>query len=174
MATELFRSRDLIVFSKGTTFTVDVTETVAVQGWQGGLGFQWVPPVGDQMLAAISDGLYGGFALFGSDESADQFVSSTRNQPTYRYVVLGAGGWLIATSGYEKYTYASRVGPGPLVPLVYTASDRLVFSLNGKWTREDEWSLSGDPRAPNKYYIGFVVQRPVPERNDYLTIQVSI
>jgi len=174
MAAELFRSRDLIVFFKGTTFTVDVPETTAVGGWQGGQGFQWAPPVGDQMLAKVSDGLYGGFALWGSDESADQFVSSTRNQPTYRYVVLGAGGWLIATSGYEKYTYASRVGPGPLVSISYVPSDRLVFSLRGLWTKEDEWSLSGDPRAPNDYYIGFVAQKPVHERNDYLTIQVSI
>jgi len=78
------------------------------------------------------------------------------------------------TSGYEKYTYASRVGPGPLVSISYVPSDRLVFSLRGLWTKEDEWSLSGDPRAPNDYYIGFVAQKPVHERNDYLTIQVSI
>lgn len=173
MATELFRSRDLIVFFKGATITVAVTEADAVTGWQGGQGFQWVLPAGDELLASVSDGLYGGFALWGSDESADEFTSMTRNQPTYRFVVLGAGGWIIATSSYEKYTYASRQ-VGPLVPITYAPSDRLVFSLRGRWTKEDEWSLSGDPRAPNTYFIGFVAQKPVPERNDYLTIQVSI
>jgi hypothetical protein len=174
MAAELFRSRDLIVFFKGATITVDVTETDSVQGWRGGQGFQWAPPLGDQLLATVSDGLYGGFALWGSDEEADEFTSMTRNQPTYRFVVLGAGGWLIATSSYERYTYASRTGPGPLVPITYAPSDRLVFSLRGFFTKEDEWTLSGDPRAPNNYYIAFVAQKPTPERNDYLTLQVSI
>jgi hypothetical protein len=171
---ELAHYRDVIVYFKGSTFTVDVPQVIATQGWIGGQGFQWVPPVGDQLLASISDGLYGGFALWGSDESSDQFTGMTRNQPTYRYVVLGAGGWLIATRAYEQYTYASRIGPGPLVPLVYQASDRLVFSLRGFWTREDEWTLSGDPRAPNSYFIGFVAQRPTPGRDNFMTIQTSI
>jgi hypothetical protein len=171
---EIFRTRDVIVFFKGATITVDVTEAVAASGWRGGQGFQWVPPVGDQLLVSTSDGLYGGFALWGSNESSDEFVATTRNQPTYRYVVLGAGGWLIATTSFEKYTYASRTGGGPLVPIVYNASDRLVFSLQGMWTKEDEWSLSGDSRAPNTYYIGFVAQKPTPARNNYMTIQISI
>jgi hypothetical protein len=171
---EIFRTRDVIVFFKGATVTVDVPQATATAGWQGGQGFQWVPPVGDQLLATISDGLYGGFALWGSDESSDQFTGMTRNQPTYRYVVLGAGGWMISTTSYEKYTYASRTFGGPLVPIVYSASDRLVFSLRGFFTREDEWTLSGDPRAPNNYFIAFVVQKPTPERNAFMTIQVSI
>jgi hypothetical protein len=101
-------------------------------------------------------------------------VATTRNQPTYRYVVLMAGGWMIATLNFEKYTYASRTGGGPLVPISYTASDRLVLSLNGLLTKEDEWTLAGDPRAPNNYYIAFVAQAPIPERNNYMTVQVSI
>jgi hypothetical protein len=88
--------------------------------------------------------------------------------------VLGAGGWLISTLAYEKYTYLSRMGPGPLVPIEYHASDRLVFSLRGYWTTEDEWTLSGDPRAPNNYYIGFVAQAPSAATSGYMTIQVSI
>jgi hypothetical protein len=174
MAAELFRTRDVIVFFKGATLTVDVTNAASVAGWKGGQGFQWAPPTGDQLLATTSDGLYGGFALWGSDETADGYVATTLNQPTYRYVVLGAGGWLIATTSYERYTYASRIGPGPLVPITYAPSDRLVFSLRGYFTKEDEWTLSGDPRAPNNYFIAFVAQKPVPERNNYLTIQVSI
>lgn len=171
---EIFRTRDVIVFFKGPTFTVEVTDAVASQGWQGGQGFQWVPPNGDRLVAGISDGLYGGFALFGSDEDSDLFTSMTKNQPFYKYVVLGASGWLISTSTYERYTYASRIGGGPLVPIVYNPSDRLVFSLSGKFTKEDEWTLSGDPRAPNDYFIGFVSQRPIPARNGFLTVQVSI
>lgn len=174
MPAELFRTRDVIVFFKGATITVDVTAAAAVSGWRGGQGFQWAPPNGDQLLATPSDGLYGGFALWGSDEPADEFVATTRNQPAYRYTVLGAGGWLIATSSYERYTYASRTFGGPLVPIVYAPSDRLVFSLRGFFTKEDEWTLSGDPRAPNTYFIAFVAQKPVPDRNNYLTIQVSI
>jgi hypothetical protein len=87
---------------------------------------------------------------------------------------LGAGGWMISTSTYEKYTYLSRIGLGPLVPIVYTESDRLLFSLRGYWTNEDEWTLSGDPRAPNGYYIGFLSQIPSVITSDYMTIQVGI
>lgn len=168
------RSRDVIVLFKGATITVDVTDQDASEGWVGGQGFQWTPPSGDGLLATKSDGLYGGFALWGSNESSDEFVGSTRNQPIYKYVVLGAGGWLISTPNFEKYTYASRTGGGPLVPISYSASDRLVFSLRGLFTKEDEWTLSGDPRAPNLYYIGFVAQLATSARNGYMTIQVSI
>lgn len=171
---EIFRTRDVIVFVKGTTFTVPVTPRAATLGWQGGLFFQWTQPVGDQMLVDLSDGLYGGFALFGSSESSDQFTSMTGNQPAYQYVTLGAGGWLIATTAFEKYTYLSRTGGGPLVPIDYHASDRLLISLRGFLTKEDEFTLSGDPRAPNNYFISFLAQRPIPERNNYMTVQISV
>lgn len=172
--TGIARTRDVIVFFKGATLTVDVTEGDAANGWVGGQGFQWAPTSQDRLLATRSDGLYGGLALWGSNEVSDDYVASTRNQPTYQYVVLMAGGWMIATPHFEKYTYASRVGGGPLVPLVYQASDRLVLSLNGLLTKQDEWTQAGDPRAPNNYYIAFVVQTPTPARNGYMTVQVSI
>jgi len=171
---EVFRTRDVIVFFKGVTITVDVTETDARQGWRGGQGFQWANTTQDRLMATKSDGYYGGFALWGSDEASDDFTAMTRNQPVYRFVVLGAGGWLISTANYERYTYASRTGGGPLEPITYNPSDRLVFSLSGLWTNEDEWTLSGDLRAPNQFYVGFVTQRPIPERNGHLGIQVSI
>jgi hypothetical protein len=97
----------------------------------------------------------------------------TRNQPAYQFATVGAGGWIIMTTSYEKYTWNSRQS-GPLVPLTYTASDRLVFSLRGYWTIEDEWTLSNDLRKPNNYYIGFVMQAPTSSTEGYLTIQVSI
>lgn len=171
---EIFRTRDVVVFFKGVTVTVDVTEADARDGWLGGQGFQWADATEDRLLATKSDGLYGGFALWGSDESSDEFTAMTRNQPAYRFVVLGAGGWRISTANYERYTYASRTGGGPLVPITYLPSARLVFSLRGLWTIEDEWSLSGDPRGSNSYYIGFVTQKPTAERNWHLGVQVSI
>lgn len=171
---EIFRTRDVVIFAKGDTFTLDVDNPSALSGWKGGQGFQYTPAVGDNILVTLSDGYYAGFALWGSDESSDEFTALTRNQPTYKFAVLGAGGWIIATTSFEQYTYLSRTGGGPLVPIVYNASDRLVFSLRGFWTKEDEWTLSGDLRAPNNYFIGFVVQAPTPARNNYMTIQVSI
>lgn len=170
---EIFRNRDVIVFGKGDTFTVNVDDSLVATGWAGGSGAQYKASTADELLVEQSDGLYAGFLLWGSDEVPDDFTAMTRNQPTYKFAVVGAGGWLIATTSYEKYTYASRLA-GPLVPLVYSASDRLVFSLRGFWTKEDEWTLAADPRAPNDYFIGYVAQVPTPERNDFMTIQVAI
>lgn len=168
--TEQFRTRNCVVLLKGDTYPVTVNANMATNGWQGGQGIQWVASTKDEFLVTYSDGLYAGFALWGSDEPSDEFTAMTRNQPAYQFTTAGAGGWIIMTTTYEKYTWQSRQ-VGPLVPITYNASDRLVFSLRGYWSVEDEWSLSGDPRAPNNYFIGFVVQSPV---NGYLTIQVSI
>jgi len=171
---EALRDRDVIISFKGVTITVDVTEQDARNGWLGGQGFQWAATTEDRLLATKTDGIPAGFALWGSDESSDEFTANTRNQPVYRFVVLGASGWIISTVAYEKYTYASRTGGGPLVPLTYNPSDRLVFSLRGLWTVEDEWTLSGDPRGPNEHYSGSVTQKPTVERNWHLGVQVSI
>jgi hypothetical protein len=168
---EIFRTRDLVLFSKGPTYTVEVPDSLT--SWKGGQVFNWTQPQGDQLLATLSDGLTGAVAFWGSDESSDEYTSMTRNQPTYKYVTLGSGSILIATTSYERYTYASRQG-SPLVPLVYSPSDRLQISLNGMWTKEDEWTESGDPRAPNTLVVGSVVQAPTSERNNYLTIQTSL
>lgn len=173
-AQEFPRTRDCFVLFKGDAYTVSVSQAMAAQGWQGGQGVQWVDSPNDEFLVTTSDGLYGGFMLWGSNEPSDQLVSMTGSQPLYGYGVLCAGGWLIATRTFEQYTYASRTGGGPLVPLVYRVGQRLVFSLRGYWTQEDEWTLSGDPRAPNGFFIGNIVQAPSPENNNYLTLQTSI
>src|SRR6478609_9568590 len=138
--TEIFRTRDCVVFFKGD---------------------------------AYSDGLYGGFFLWGSNESSDQYVSFFKNQIEYGFGVLCLGGWLISTLTYERYTYASRIS-GPLVPIQYVEGQRLRFSLRGYFTTEDEWTLSGDPRAPNGYYIGSVTQSPKYLNDSYLGVQTSI
>lgn len=170
---ELPRTRDSIILFKGDTYPVAVDAALAVSGWRGGQGCQWSASARDEFLVTASDGLYAGFFLWGSDESSDQFTAMTRQQPTYRYATIGAGGWLISTISFEKYTWLSRQG-GPLVPIVYNESDRLVFSLRGLWTKEDEWTLAGDPRAPNAYFIGFVAQAPSSLTSQYMTIQTSI
>ena len=170
---ELPRSRDCIILVKGDAYPVTVDAAMAAGGWQGGQGVQWVASTKDEFLVTYSDGFYAGFMLWGSDESSDQYTAMTRNQPAYRFGTVGAGGWHILTRSYEQYTYASRQA-GPLVPITYNASDRLVFSLRGFWTKEDEWTLSGDPRAPNAYFIGFVSQAPSAATSGYMSIQVSI
>jgi hypothetical protein len=171
---EQARTRDCVILVKGDAYPVTIDAAMAAGGWRGGQAVQWAASGKDEFVVTYSDGLYAGFLLWGSDESSDQFTAMTRNQPAYRFATVGAGGWIIMTTSFEQYTYASRTGGGPLVPITYSASDRLLFSLRGYWTKEDEWSLSGDPRAPNGYYIGFVCQAPSPTNYQYMTIQVSI
>lgn len=171
---EVLRTRDVIVFFKDVTITVNVTATDASEGWAGGQAFNWTASTDDRLVVTKSDGLAAGFALWGSDESSDAFTAMTKNQPAYHYVVLAAGGWMISTANFERYTYASRAGGGPLVPISYAASDRLLFSLRGLFTKEDEWALSADPRGGNGNFYGVVTQKPVAERNWHLGVQVII
>jgi hypothetical protein len=171
---EQARNRDCVVLFKGDAYPVAVDDTMAQRGWKGGQGVQWVESSRDEFVVTFSDGYYSGFMLWGSDEIPDRFTASTQNQPAYRFGTCCAGGWLIMTTSFERYTYMSRIGGGPLVPITYHAADRLVFSLRGLFTKEDEWTLSGDPRAPNDYYIAFVSQPPTVDNGYYMTIQISI
>jgi len=162
-----------VLFSKGDTHVVTVDAAMVQGGWPGGQGVQWVDSTLADPVVSYSQGLYGGFLLWGSDESADQFVSSTRSQLVYpQSVVMMAGNAVISTSSYERYTYASRLG-GPLVPLVYAPKDPLFFSLRGLWTKEDELTLSGNPNAP-AFFTGFTIQVPSPVNQFYLGIQASL
>jgi hypothetical protein len=169
------RTRDCIILFKGTTLPVTLGSAMTTGGWRGGQGVQWAGSTKDELKVDYSDGLYAGFMLWGSDESSDQYTAMTRQQPVYRAGVMGLGGWIICTVSYEQYTWNSRHGIGPPnVPIVYHASDRLLFSNRGLWTNEDEWTLSLDPRRPNSYYIGFLAQRPTPQNSMYMTIEVSL
>jgi hypothetical protein len=179
VSNEPIYNRDCIILVKGDAYPVTVDAVLATQGWKGGQAVQWVASSQDEFLVTLSDGYYAGFMLWGSDESADQYTAMTRNQPYYRFATVGAGGWQISTTSYEKYTFLSRMSGGPLVPLVYHASDRLVFSIRGYWTKEiTEWVDSGIPelvaRGLNEYYIGFCSQAPTSYTNLYMDIQVSI
>jgi hypothetical protein len=170
---EIPRNRDCYVLAKGDTFTATVSAAMSTGGWRGGQGVQYTTSNKDELTVTYSDGLYCGFLLWGSDESSDRFTAMTRSQPFYNFATVGSGNWIITTTAFETYTYASRQA-GPLVPIVYAPSDRLVFSLRGYWTTEDEWTLSADPRGPNTYYLGFVAQVPNALTSQYMTVQASI
>ena len=170
---EIFRSRQCIALFKGDSQPVAVSDALVSGGWVGGQGVQWSANTLDEATVTYSSGLYGGFLLFGSDEPGDDYTALTRSQPAYRYATLGTGGWLISTSSYERYTYASRLAGGPLVPLVYGINDPLYFSLRGLWTREDELTLSASPLQP-AFFTGMVAQLPKASNRGYLGIQTSL
>ncbi len=172
------RGRDCVVFFKGDCYTVEIDDTLALGGWQGGQGVRWTAGGGDRRVVTYSNGYYGGFLLWGSDETGDDFASMTRAQPGYRLATFGAGGWLISTSTYETYTYASRVAHAgdplvPLVPITYGINDPLYFSLRGLWTNEEELTLSGSPLAP-AFFTGFVAQLPRASNRNFLGIQTGL
>lgn len=170
---EIPRNRDCYVLVKDQTITVTVDTSLVSTGWTGGQGVMWAPSTKDELLVKRADGYASGFLLWGSNEISDQFTAITGSQSFYRFGVLGTGSWMITTTAFETHTYASRQ-VGPLVPLTYNVNDRLRFSLRGLWTKEDEWTLSGDPRAPNTFYFGTVSQTPTADRNNHMTIQVVI
>lgn len=170
--TEISRSRDVILFFKGDAFTVTVAPEMLAAGWSGGQGVMWTQGVNDEITVTFSDGRYGGFLLWGSDEAADQRTAQTGNQIEHRFATFLGGGFLLSTSTYERYTYASRLAP-PLVPIVYLPNEILYFSLRGWWTNEDEATLSGAPYAPN-FFAGFVAQVPKASNNFFLGIQTGL
>ncbi len=168
------RTRDVITLVKGTANPVVVDQRMISGGWPGGQAVTWVDSPEDEFLVSYSDGTYGGFLLWGSDESSDRFVATEKNQTKYRFATLCSGAWVIMTQTFEQYTYQSRIGGGPLVPNVFTVGARLTFSLRGFFTPQDEWKLSGDPRGANEFFIAYVVQPPTPALKNYLTLQSSI
>lgn len=172
---EASRNRECVVLFKGDAYPVEIDDSLAATGWPGGQGVMWASNPKDGFFVKQSDGYYAGFLLDGSNESGDLYTGMTRNQPIYKIGTLCGGGWLIMTSTFERYTWDSRHGLGPPnVPIVYRESDRLVFSARGWLTSEDEWTKSGDPRAPNTYYIAFVVQAPTAANGYFITVQTSI
>lgn len=170
---ELPRSRDVITLVKGQTSPVALSASMLSLGWAGGQGVMWVDSLDDIFKVDFSDGRPAGFLLWGSNEAADQFISYTKNQPTYNFAVLCFGSWLISTSTYEKYTYQSRQA-GPLVLNTYTPGQPLYFSLRGLWTPQDEWTLSADPRAPNTFYMGMTVEAPSATNSNFLSLQTTM
>lgn len=170
---QLVRTRDVIALVADQTIPVMIDAAMAAGGWVGGQGITWAPTTTDNFLATYSDGTYGGFTLWGSNESSDQLISYTGNQPRYRFAVACVGTWVIATSSFETYTLQSRLIP-PLVPNVYVVGQRVRFSLRGLFTPQDEWTISGDPRAPNNFFVASIIQVPGSNNNQYLMLQTSM
>lgn len=170
---DMVRARDCTLWVKAESYTAVVDQSMVSGGWPGGQGVRWEDSTINEPIVTYSDGRRGGFLIWGSDESADQYTSMTEQQTTYQYAVVIYGSALISTSTYETYTYASRTGGGPLVPLVYTPNARLYFSSRGYWTLEDELTLSGSPYAP-AHPAGVVAQTPKPVNEFFLGIQSTL
>lgn len=170
--TPILRSRDLLLFFKGDIYTVTPDPVMLAQGWAGGQGVMWAPGFNDERTVTFSDGRYGGVILWGSDEDADQFLGITGTQEVNYFAVFAAGGNLLTTRTYERYTYASRLAP-PLVPIVYTPNQILYYSLRGWFTPEDEATLTLKPWAPN-FFVGFVAQVPREDNDWFLGVQTSM
>lgn len=171
---EIFRTRDLVVLTKGVTYTPAASPQMLQSGWPGGQGVLWMDSDTNQFQVDFGDGVRGaGFALWGSDEDSDQLTSITGYQVTSGHLVIGAGSWILMTRTFERYTYASRISP-PLVPISYTEGEHLLWSLRGLFTNEDEWSITGDPRAPNGNFVGNVVKAPSTLTNNFMTVQTTL
>lgn len=166
---DIIRGRDCIVFSKAEVYAVKIDDAMLSGGWPGGIGVTWVDSFSEMPVVSYSNGLYGGFLIWGSEETADQYTSMTQNQLVYGMGVIATGNAIISTSSYEKYTYASRIGPGPLVPLVYAPGNPLYFSKRGLWSIEKE----GTPLGPN-FFTGFVISSPAPINQFFLGLQTSL
>lgn len=163
---DIVRERDVIVFSKGESFTVMVDAGLSTNGWPGGQGVQWASSSIDTFTVTASTGAGWGFLLWGSNESSDQYTSYTGNQSTYHFGTYGFGTWLISTRTYEVYTLASRRS-GPLVANTYVAGQPLFFSLRGFFTNEDE--------SGQEIVVGAVCQVPSATlNNSYLGVETQM
>lgn len=170
---EIPRTRDVITLVKGQTIPAVVSDNMAKLGWPGGQGVTWIDSPSDTFLVDYADGTYAGFMLWGSNESADQFNAFTQNQPTYKFGVVCCGTWVISTSSFEQYTLQSRMA-GPLVPNTFKVGSRLRFSLRGLFTPQDEWTISGDLRAPNNFFCAVIIEAPSSSNSNYIMLQTTL
>lgn len=158
-----FQDRDVAILIKAESFTPKVHPDLIESGWDGGTVVKWVhDPHGDFMVGRCGPtDNPSGFLLWGSNEDADQFISMTEQQPKIGYAVMFFGDVVFRTRTYERYTQASRNGPGPLVELPYIVGEELYISENGKLTSEKEHPdaeayglLATAPTEKTKFYIG--------------------
>lgn len=164
------RVRDLHYVLKGDVTPVRASPGMLSSGWTAGQGLQWFDSDSDVFSVEVSTGHFGGFTLYGSSDSYDEYTSIFGAQPRYGFTLLCTGTWVIELRTFERYTYASRQA-GPLVALSYVVGDKLLFGLTGKFTKEDEWQASGDPRGSNPFFAGVVVQ--AVNSDGYLLVQTA-
>lgn len=176
---DLPRTRDCIALVTDLAFPVEIDEVLATRGFVGGSCCRWIPTGSDTFRVTVSDGTYGGFFLWGSRESADNFSAYTQNQEVHRFATVGVGTWVISTVAYERYTLRSRLTP-PLVEHVYEVGQRLKLSNRGLWYpaadgSDDEWNIvPNELGTENPYLVGMIVQRPTAENNFHLMVQTSL
>lgn len=138
-------TRDCSIFHKGDSMPMRINAAMAARGWPGGTFVRWIDDGTGEPCVTIADGRYCGFSPWGSNETADQYTSMTQTFPKNLFITLFYGGNYFATLSYEHYTYISRHGGGPLVPLVYAPQQFLYVSENGLVTNQDESDLAVNP-----------------------------
>ena len=154
---------DVEVLQKDATRPVGPSTGLLATGWPGGLGVCWGTTTKDSLIVTPSTGPFAsGFLLWGSSESGNQYIGFTSTPTQHQIAVMCSGAWVILTSTYEKYTWASRQA-GPLVEVAYTLNAPLYFSRRGYFTVEDEADLVADPLGPS-IPVGFVARtRSLPD-----------
>lgn len=178
-----YLSRQCAIFHKGDTMPIRISASLAASGWLGGQFVKWIDDGSGQPVVAMADGRYCGFMPFGSSEPSDQYTAMTNQNPLYKYVVMFFGGNYAATTTNERYTYTSRHGGGPLVPLVYNSQDFLYVSENGKLTNQDESNPlvnpgglfpDGSPILVPFLQFGICAVPPSAATKDYLHMQTNV
>jgi len=154
---DLIRSRDCQILRADIVVPAKISTTMKNGGWAGGQGVMWSDSGSGDLEITYSDGRFGGFVLWGSTESSDEWAAYTNQSKYYGYTLVGISGWMVSTIAYEKYSLQSRLS-GPLIELVYTPSDILFFSSRGLWTNQDEMAILGSPFTPKQ--AGHVAQPP--------------
>lgn len=174
-------NRDCVLIKKGDSVTVKVEASLAALGWVGGTFFRWVDDGSGEPCLGLSYGVAAGYAVFGSGEEGDQYTSLTGQNTRYSYVNLFYGNAIFATRNFERHTYASRNGVGPLVPLTYKFNGLVYVSENGLLTTEDESDPAvnagglfpdGEPITAPFSPVGVCAVTPQAQAKGYLFAQM--
>jgi len=161
---------------------VQIAPHLSTRGWAGGEFFRWVDIGNGTPCVDIADGRYCGFSAFGSSEDGDQYTAMTNQNTVYDYANLYFGGTFFYTRTYERYGYMARHGLGPMVPLVYTSSQYLYVSENGRITPEDESDFvifpphpfpDGSPILARFVFFGVCSVPPQAACKNYIGVQTN-
>lgn len=175
-------TRDLVLVYKGDSITATIDADMAAAGWAGGTFVRWVDAGTGELTVTTANGVFCGFAPFGSNETGDGYTSITGQNPRYKYVTMLFGGNMFYTRTYETETYKSRHGLEPYTPLVYTANEFLYISENGHLTNQDESDAAvnpgglfpdGTPITVPFAYFGVVAVPPASNTRNYIAAQCS-
>lgn len=175
-------TRDLVLLHKGDSITLAIDADMAAAGWAGGTFVRWIDAGTGELTVTLANGVYCGFAPFGSNEIGDGYNAITGQNVRYQYVAMYFGGNVFYTRTYETETYKSRHGLDPYTPLVYTANQSLFVSENGKLTNQDESDLAvnptglfpdGTPITIPFVFFGVCAVPPSSNSRDYIAVQTN-